>query len=248
MQIWRPGAHGLRVGAPPSARFAPPLADRWSARALLWGGRAVPAPRPISFTLVACATLFLATGCKRDQPQQLQPRPVGSAHEVSVNRPAKLTSIETGRTDPMGNPARVACVTCHTTRHRDDLPATTAELKQFHSGLQLKHGSLSCGSCHQPGRAFDTLHLADGRSVEMAEVMSLCGQCHGPQRRNYEHGSHGGMNGHWDLQRGPRARNTCVDCHDPHAPAFPAAMPVLPPRDRYLPHPPATNAEEHPHG
>jgi hypothetical protein len=40
------------------------------------------------------------------------------------------------------------------------------------------------------------------------------------------------MNGHWDLTRGGRTRNTCINCHDPHAPAFPLVMPVLPPRDR----------------
>jgi formate-dependent nitrite reductase cytochrome c552 subunit len=66
------------------------------------------------------------------------------------------------------------------------------------------------------------------------EAMRLCAQCHGPQYRDYKRGSHGGMTGHWDLSRGERTRNNCVDCHDPHAPAYPGTTPVLPPRDRYL--------------
>jgi len=63
-------------------------------------------------------------------------------------------------------------------------------------------------------------------------VMTLCSQCHGPQRRDYNMGLHGGMNGYWDLTKGGRTRNTCINCHDPHAPAFPLVMPVLPPKDR----------------
>ena len=52
-----------------------------------------------------------------------------------------------------------------------------------------------------------------------------------------ERGLHGGMNGHWDLTRGGRTRNTCVNCHDPHTPKFPQVLPVLSPRDRVaVPH------------
>ena len=40
------------------------------------------------------------------------------------------------------------------------------------------------------------------------------------------------MNGHWDLTKGGRLRNNCVNCHDPHHPAYPLVQPVLPPRDR----------------
>jgi hypothetical protein len=65
----------------------------------------------------------------------------------------------------------------------------------------------------------------------MTDAIRLCAQCHGQQHTAYTHGAHGGMNGHWDLSRGDRLRNHCVDCHDPHAPAFPRYMPMPPPRD-----------------
>ncbi len=66
----------------------------------------------------------------------------------------------------------------------------------------------------------------------MNEALELCSQCHGPQRTSYDHNAHGGLNGYWDLSRGPRIKNHCVDCHDPHLPAIQQVVPVLPPIDR----------------
>ena len=41
----------------------------------------------------------------------------------------------------------------------------------------------------------------------------------------------GGMNGYWDLSRGPRERHACTTCHDPHAPAYVGMMPARGPVD-----------------
>lgn len=68
----------------------------------------------------------------------------------------------------------------------------------------------------------------------MARAIELCRQCHGPQARDYDHGTHGGMTGYWDTTRGPRLRNHCTDCHDAHSPAIVPVMPAAPPRDRYF--------------
>lgn len=183
---------------------------------------------------VACAALgsWPLAGCAPpDQPQPLRARPSGSSHPVTIRQPVKLTSVESGGANAAGQPARVNCVSCHSLRQRDTLPTEPSELKQFHTGLRLAHGALACGDCHQSPRP-DGLHLADGTPLDLADVVRLCSQCHGPQFRDYQHGAHGGMQGHWDRHQGPRLRNSCVDCHDPHAPAYPAAAPVLPPRDR----------------
>jgi hypothetical protein len=144
-----------------------------------------------------------------------------------------LTGITTGVSDPLGRPVRVACVTCHSMRKPEVLPTSTAALDEFHQGLTFQHGSLRCGSCHVIGDQ-STLHLADGVEVAMTEAIQLCRQCHGPQARDYDHGAHGGMIGHWDLSVGGRTRNHCVDCHDAHAPQYQPSRPVLPPRDRGL--------------
>jgi Zn finger protein HypA/HybF involved in hydrogenase expression len=127
-------------------------------------------------------------------------------------------------------PAGTACETCHGVNPDPTWKATPGE--EFHTNITLEHGTLTCNQCHDSDRT--KLHLADGRQLEFTDVMQLCSQCHGPQARDYAHGAHGGMNGFWDSHAGPRLRNNCVDCHVPHAPAFPQVMPVLPPRDRYL--------------
>ena len=127
-------------------------------------------------------------------------------------------------------PTEVACATCHSTRTPQLSQKRSDQLDEFHQGLQKQHGDLSCLSCHNADN-YDTLRLADGTAVPYESAMQLCAQCHGPQFRDYRNGSHGGMTGHWDLTRGPRTRNACNVCHDPHAPAYPKLIPVFAPKD-----------------
>lgn len=187
-------------------------------------------------SLTALAAL-VAVGCEgedfvRGEPSEAHSRP--ATYPVIVRQPETLTSIPTGQTDQLGRPTTIACATCHEGRTEEhQLPAEGGSVAGPHADLSLSHGDLSCASCHHPDR-YDQLRLADGTAVPMADAMRLCGQCHGPQRRDYDRGSHGGMRGYWDLSAGPRERNHCVDCHEPHAPAFPTFEPVFPPRDRYL--------------
>lgn len=152
-------------------------------------------------------------------------------HPVVIRRPDGPPMLPTGLTNFQGQPVFASCSACHTTTKPNLDTRRTEDLDQFHQGLKYNHGNLTCLSCHN-STDYDSLRLADTRSVEFPDSMTLCSQCHGPQRRDYDMGLHGGMNGHWDLTRGGRTRNTCINCHDPHAPAFPLVMPVLPPRDR----------------
>jgi hypothetical protein len=163
-------------------------------------------------------------------------------HPVIVNRPAGPPRVESSLVDALGEPVTVACSSCHSIRAPDASNRTAADLDEFHQGLTFIHGTTTCHSCH--GQAdYDALRLADGRAIPFTEVMTLCAQCHGRQATSYEHGAHGGMTGYWDLARGPRLRNGCTDCHNPHAPAFPAMQPTFKPRDRFLGSP-----REGPHG
>ncbi len=150
---------------------------------------------------------------------------------VVIKRPPGPPQVKTSLTNFQGQPVLVSCSSCHTTTKPNLENRSAADLDQFHQGLKYTHGNLTCLSCHNSGN-YDTLRLADTQVVEFADSMTLCSQCHGPQRRDYERGLHGGMNGHWDLTRGGRTRNTCVNCHDPHTPKFPQVLPVLSPRDR----------------
>ncbi|QDS98792.1 hypothetical protein [Adhaeretor mobilis] len=162
-----------------------------------------------------------------------QPQATPHKFPVTIRKPSGPPRLDLGAVDSQGKPVTVACSTCHTTRPSNLAIRSPTDLKEFHQSMEFAHGNVSCLSCHNP-EDYDSLRLADGRRVEFTEVMTLCAQCHGTQTRDYRHGAHGGMNGHWDLSRGPRVRNNCVDCHDPHAPSFPSMNPTFKPRDRFL--------------
>ncbi|MEZ4361338.1 MAG: hypothetical protein R3B48_14225 [Kofleriaceae bacterium] len=174
--------------------------------------------------------LALATACASDQPRALAPPPGPPSHPVTIHEPERLRGVATDERDASGRPRRAACVVCHSLRRPQVLPSSMSELREFHQGLLFDHGQQPCAACHVVGDQ-SSLHLSDGRLVPMTDAIALCRQCHGPQARNYDHGAHGGMTGFWDLSRGPRTRNHCVDCHDPHRPRFEPSQPVLPPRD-----------------
>jgi hypothetical protein len=143
-----------------------------------------------------------------------------------------LGVIDTQQTTAPGAPAGIACATCHADGVRPAI-ASRAGAAAFHLGVELRHGGLRCDACHAPADR-TRLRLADGEEIAFPDVMRLCGQCHGPQLRDYQHGAHGGMRGYWDLSRGPRERNSCIVCHGAHEPAYPKVIPAAPPRDRFL--------------
>lgn len=191
------------------------------------------APRSAVRRFLLVMFTMAASACGTDRHRELRPAPGPATHPVEIHVPLRLTGVSTERRTPTGQPERVACVVCHSLRKPEALPSSMAELDEFHQGLELHHGVLTCGSCHVIGDQ-SSFRLADGRTIAMRDAKQLCAQCHGPQTRDYDHGSHGGMTGYWDRSVGPRLRNHCVDCHDPHAPQIPATKPVLRPRDRGL--------------
>ncbi len=172
-----------------------------------------------------------ATGGAAGQPEKQEADQRSELRfPVTIHCPAGPPRVDSGARDLHGQVVTIACSTCHTTREPNPRNRVTADLDQFHQGLHAAHGGLSCLACHNPDD-YDSLRLADGTRLEYGDVMNLCAQCHGPQARDYHRGAHGGMTGYWDLSRGPRQRNSCIDCHDPHAPAYPRVAPVFPPRD-----------------
>jgi hypothetical protein len=142
--------------------------------------------------------------------------------------------VNTGLLDPHGQPVTIACNTCHGNWKANTEARIGQKLERLHQHLQGSHGNLACVACHNSNDGYGTLRLADGKAVAYPDVMQLCAQCHGQQHRDYQHGAHGGMNGYWDLTRGSRVRNNCVDCHAPHAPRYPLVMPVRGPNDRFV--------------
>ncbi len=219
-------------------------------------------PHPIMLaglvvSLVAIGIWRVSSGEPAVQPADPVPTLAAPAHHpVIIRKPVGPPTVDTGTTDHQGKPVTIACGTCHTTRTPNPDHRRTADLDLFHQGLWFEHGPkladgslspdspLSCLSCHNPGD-YSALRLANGNRVEFTEVMQLCAQCHGPQYRDYRHGAHGGMNGSWDLTTGGRTRNGCTSCHDPHAPKYRGAIPVLPPADRFIDSSSTTSRDEH---
>ncbi len=190
---------------------------------------------PQSFALLTA----LLMGCPSDSEwadpsREFGPEVVASGpdHDVSIHQPSTLGVADSAHHDINGTPIGVACDTCHGPSGEISWAKQPSAPETFHEQVNLKHGDLSCDFCHDSDRT--KLHLADGTPLDMGDALTLCSQCHGVQVRDYKAGSHGGMNGYWDLQRGPRDRNHCVDCHAPHTPAYERVMPVHPPRDRFL--------------
>lgn len=189
----------------------------------------------VAIFFAAAIAVAAAVGCnggEESSPAQVDQGAEGESaedlHAVEIRASRELGTLRTrvGEEEFAG----VECATCHAmevegpTAHRPD------ELDEFHTGMQMDHGDLSCDSCHNPDDR-STLRLADGEALEFADTRQLCAQCHGPQHRDYMRGSHGGMSGYWDLSKGGRTRNDCVNCHDPHEPAFPSMQPAEGPTD-----------------
>jgi len=178
--------------------------------------------------LLLAALLGCGGGFSDPSREFAEPVPEGS-HDVVIHQPDVLGVLDTDRVDVHGAPVGVGCDTCH----GPALAATPqGNPEEMHSDVDVVHGDLVCASCHDDDRT--RLRRASGKTLEMDQAMELCAQCHGPQKRDYDHGSHGGMNGYWDLRQGPRSRNHCLDCHGAHAPQYQGGVAVHPPRDRFL--------------
>jgi hypothetical protein len=92
-------------------------------------------------------------------------------------------------------------------------------------------GNLWCLDCHNPDDR-DTLIKLNGDALTFNESHLLCGQCHGPKLRDWDQGIHGKTTGYWDLPQDKSEtsiRRLCVECHNPHSPAFPSTQPLAGP-------------------
>ncbi len=150
-----------------------------------------------------------------------------------IELPYAVLGMSTEKRDVAGRRARVKCVTCHAGLEPRPGYEQATNIPGLHTGIEVLHGDLTCRSCHSPPD-FQEFRLVDGRTVQYAEVIKLCAQCHGSIKNDYDNGAHGGMRGYWDLDRGPRDRNHCLVCHDAHQPAVPRMVPAPAPKYRFL--------------
>jgi len=150
-----------------------------------------------------------------------------------MHQPYSSLGMNTDQRDINGRPVRIACTVCHGQMAAKSPAQRALGPANFHQGVKIFHAGQACEACHNPPR-YDTFRLAHGQAVEYGNVVQLCAQCHGRQWRDYRHGAHGGMTGYWDETAGPRDRNHCLDCHNPHQPTLPRMMPAPRPNYRFL--------------
>ncbi|MFG0284702.1 MAG: hypothetical protein ACF8R7_09800, partial [Phycisphaerales bacterium JB039] len=120
--------------------------------------------------------------------------------------------------------------------------------RQFfqHTHIRTEHGiNNRCANCHDVADR-ERLVLRDGGSVGFAASARLCAQCHGPAYRDWQRGMHGKTLGSWRADDPRRRRLQCVQCHDPHAPAYQPIEPLPAPNtlrmgDQHASHGPSQN-------
>ena len=124
------------------------------------------------------------------------------------------------------------CAECHSPKEAVKLeynPDGTVIMPKAHADLlMMKHGrnyrNENCYNCHERNQ-LDHLHTPEGQSLRLDQATLLCGGCHGPNYRDWEAGVHGRVSGYWNAKSGPKRREECTSCHDPHAPAFTGIIP-----------------------
>jgi len=95
-----------------------------------------------------------------------------------------------------------------------------------HKDIVMRHGiNTRCLNCHD-SKDRDKLALHDGSTVTFDQAPRLCSQCHGTVYRDWQKGIHGKTLGSWDPTTGAQRRIRCVECHDPHAPAYKPMAPL----------------------
>lgn len=115
------------------------------------------------------------------------------------------------------------CSECHALMSSP--PETDRPLTQ-HRQIHLDHGiNNRCFNCHlrEDRNAFADYR---GGPIPFDQPQYLCGKCHGPVYRDWTHGVHGRTEGYWNASLGPMKRRKCIECHDPHRPAFPSLKPA----------------------
>ena len=170
----------------------------------------------IPLVLFALAAVFIFSPLQLDNPV---PEPVHVDRARLGARPVRVA---------MHDPATIKvanfdmkCMECHALFKNTRM--VSPDIAR-HQDIVLDHGvNANCFNCHDAEHR-DRLAMEGGQTVGFDDVSQFCGKCHGPTWRNWQRGIHGKDIGSWSANDPRRGRFECTDCHDPHAPAFPASV------------------------
>ena len=158
---------------------------------------------------------------------------MGALPSFKKSTPARFPEGEAAETEsnliavarPPFSPDIFPCSECHSPE--DAIDPTPRPVPDHEETVVFNHDSQNrwCLDCHD-SKDRDKLHLADGRLISFEESYKLCGQCHGPELRDWKRGIHGKRTGSWS---GQKEYLLCAHCHDPHSPAIKQIEPLPPP-------------------
>lgn len=97
-----------------------------------------------------------------------------------------------------------------------------------HQDQSLNHAEfkeMNCFSCHNKNER--NFLRSNEKRLPFQLSPQLCYQCHSQQYQDWKHGAHGKRIGVW---AGKRVIQSCVDCHNPHDPAWKKRFPVRKPQ------------------
>ncbi|MBK7403616.1 MAG: hypothetical protein IPJ41_03015 [Phycisphaerales bacterium] len=115
------------------------------------------------------------------------------------------------------------CDDCHRL-FKSSTEKTTGRVQ--HTEIVFNHGMNNrCSNCHDKEHR-EKLVLRDGSLISFPGAPLLCAQCHGTTFHDWERGTHGKTLGSWERDNPAFRRLTCVECHDPHSPAFAPIAPL----------------------
>ncbi len=115
------------------------------------------------------------------------------------------------------------CNNCHTQALSKMISDDPSE-KKAHWDIKLQHATeetLTCVTCHSSNDV-EYLRLNNNKEVSYNRSQKVCLQCHSTQYNDWIGGAHGKQLGGWAP---PRVSNNCVNCHNPHSPAFESRWP-----------------------
>ncbi|BDS14764.1 cytochrome c3 family protein [Aureispira anguillae] len=117
------------------------------------------------------------------------------------------------------------CSNCHN-EALESLKSKEQKLGQkAHWDIQLKHASsdvMTCTTCHSETN-MDDLHSITNKKILFNNSFKVCAQCHQEEYKDWAGGAHGKRIGGWTK---PIVKKTCVNCHNPHRPAFEKRLPA----------------------
>lgn len=118
------------------------------------------------------------------------------------------------------------CSNCHGEPLSELQANLSQSMPKAHWDIVVEHADQSvmeCTTCHTPDD-LDQLQTLTGKTIGFDHSYQICAQCHSTAAEDWSGGAHGKRVGGWAP---PRVVHNCVNCHNPHQPAWDMRWPAV---------------------